>query len=234
MKRLWVAAALACGLAVAGCGGGGKAGALPEGSSVAPASSIAFISANTDFTSDQWHKIADLASRFPGTQRLIAELEKQTKGLDFQDDVKPALGPEVDLVWLDGANGGNDVVGLTKPESMDKLDALLAKAKPGGSKLFAEQVGDWAVVADSRAKIAKFKEASSGDKLDGDKDFKAAFEKLDSDSSARAWIKGQFVQSALDSGLASGGAPPRLTRDVGNLMQSPRRPRRSRTARASS
>jgi Protein of unknown function (DUF3352) len=218
VRRFWAAAALAGAFAAAGCGGGGG-GSLPEGASVAPASAIAFVSVNTDFTSDQWRKVADLAAKFPGTPQLIGELKKQTKGLDFERDVKPALGPEVDLVWVDARNGGDDVVGLTKPDSKEKLQTLLEKSRSKGeSKAVTAQVGDWVAIADSQKKLDSFKAAASaGDKLDGDKDFKAAFEKLDSDSSVRAWIKGGFVQTAMDSGLASNGAPQRLTHDVGDL-----------------
>ena len=216
MRPLLAGLLAAIAIAAAGCGGGGGGGKLPEGASIAPRSALAFISVNTDFSSPQWKRVVKLAGRFPGTAQLIAELEKQTKGLDFEHDVKPALGPEVDVLWLDAANNGTDAVGLTKPDSETKLDALLKKAHtPGGAKLFAERVGDWAVIADARAKIDRFKSRSGGDKLAGDKDFKQAFEKLDADSSVRAWISGDFVQSALDRGLAS--TPPRLTHDVGDL-----------------
>jgi hypothetical protein len=74
-----------------------------------------------------------LAARFPGTPRLVGELEKQLKGLDFDQDVKPALGPEVDIVVLDPA--GKDVVGLTKPDTTAKLKLLLrSTVSPGETK----------------------------------------------------------------------------------------------------
>ena len=191
---------------------------MPEGASIAPASSIAFISVNTDFSSDQWQKVTELAARFPGTPQLIAEFKKQTKGLDFDEDVKPALGREVDLVWIDDKNDGNDVVGLTKPDTEAKLEAVLKKTREKGeSKAVTTQVGDWVAIADSQAKLDKFKAASGGDKLADDKDFKQAFEKLDPDSSVRAWVSGPFVQGAMDKALAKGGAPERLTHDVGDL-----------------
>jgi Protein of unknown function (DUF3352) len=218
VKRLCAGAALAAVLAAAGCGGGGGGGTVPDGASVAPASAVAFVSVDTDFSSEQWKQVTKLAGRFPGTPKLIAELKKQTKGLDFDRDVKPALGPEVDLVWLDARNNGNDVVGLTKPDTKAKLEALLEKSRSNGeSKAVTAQVGDWVAIADSKAKLDAFKTASAGDNLAGDKDFKQAFEKLPSDSSVRAWVDGGFVQSAMDGGLAANGAPPRLTHDVGDL-----------------
>jgi Protein of unknown function (DUF3352) len=219
VRRLWAAAAAAAALAAAGCGGGSGGGSLPEGANIAPATAIAFVSVQTDFSSAQWQQVAKLAGRFPGTPQLIAELKKQTNGLDFNQDVKPALGPEVDLVWIDARNDGNDVVGLTKPDTEAKLTALLEKSRSKGeSKAVTAQVGDWVAIADSQAKLDRFKTASAGDKLADDKDFKRAFEKLDSGSSVRAWIRGDFVQSAIDRGLVSSGAPPRLTHDLGDLQ----------------
>ena len=219
MRRLWAGAALAAALAATGCGGGAGGGSVPEGASIAPASAIAFVSVKTDFSSAQWQQVAKLAGRFPGTPQLIAELKKQTNGLDFNRDVKPALGPEVDLVWIDARNGGNDVVGLTKPDTKEKLTALLEKSRTKGEpKAFTVQVGDWVAIADSQAKLDRFRTASAGDKLADDKDFKRAFEQLESDSSVRAWISGELVQSAIDGGLVSGGAPPRLTHDIGDLL----------------
>src|SRR6185312_8515936 len=88
-------------LLAAACGGGGKkGGSVPEGASLAPKSSVAFISLNSD-SSDQWRQVQALAARFPGTPQFVSRLEKQLKGLDFDRDVKPALGPEVDIVALD-------------------------------------------------------------------------------------------------------------------------------------
>jgi hypothetical protein len=217
VRRFWAGAAVAAALAAAGCGGGGGGGSLPDGASIAPASAIAFVSVKTDFSSAQWRQVAKLAGRFPGTPQLIAEFKKQTNGLDFDKDVKPALGPEVDLVWIDARNDGDDVVGLTKPDTKAKLTALLKKSRSKGeSKAVTAQVGDWVVISDSQAKLDRFKTASAGDKL-ADKEFKQAFGKLDSDSSVRAWISGQFVQTALDDALVKRGAPLRLTHDVGEL-----------------
>jgi Protein of unknown function (DUF3352) len=216
MRRLWAAGVVAAVAVAAGCGGGGGGGSLPDGADIAPASSIAAVSLNTDFSSDQWRKIADLAGRFPGTPQLIAHFEKQT-GLDLTD-VEPALGPETDAVWLDARNGGEDVVILTKPDSKEKLDTLLEKSRSKGeAAAHTLQVGDWVAISGSNAVLERFKTAAEGDKLSGDDNFKHAFEKLEPDSSVRSWVRGDFVQASMDRGLAGNGAPPRLTHDVGDL-----------------
>ena len=44
-----------------------------------------------------------LLDRFPGKDKFIAHLRSslQQEGLDWETDVKPALGNEIELVWLD-------------------------------------------------------------------------------------------------------------------------------------
>ena len=218
MRRLSATLIVAAALAAAGCGGGGGGGgSLPDGAKLAPSSSIAFVSANTDFSSDQWKHVVELSSHFPGTPDLIAQFKKET-GLGL-DDVKPALGPEVDLVLVDARNNGDDLVVLTKPESREKLETLLEKGRSEGEpKPVIIEVLDWVAISDSKPLLDRFKTAALNEKpLSDDDEFTKAFEKLDAESSVRAWIKGDFVQSALDSGLAESGAPPRLTHDLGDL-----------------
>ena len=111
------AACLAAGLALAaGCGGDGDGGdALPEGASVAPRGVAAFIGLDSDLSSEQWRRARLLAARFPGTERLLQELRRELPedGVDFGRDVRPVLGSEVDLVWADFENDGNNVVALS-------------------------------------------------------------------------------------------------------------------------
>lgn len=219
MRQLGAAAAAALALLAAGCGGGGS-GSLPEGAGLAPGEAPAFFSLNTDFSSEQWKSLTKLAARFPGTPMLLERLKQELSGLDFERDVKPALGPELDFVWLDFENGGSNVVGLTKPDTKAKLEALLRKLtadNPGDSRVLTAEIDGWIAVADSRAKLDRFRELSPGDKLDDDADFEDAMGEQDPDSSLRAWVRGSVVQTALDRELVSGGAAPRLTHDVGDL-----------------
>lgn len=218
MRLLAATAVAAAALAACGCGGGGGGGgSLPDGADVAPASAIGFVSVDTDFSSAQWKQVTNLADRFPGTPQLIAQFEKET-GLTL-DDVKPALGPEVDAVWLDARNNGDDVVAITKPDSRAKLETLLEKSRSKGeSKAHTIQVLDWVAIGGSEDVLQRFKTAAlAGKPLSGDGDFKQAFEKLDAGSAVRAWVSGSFLQSAMDRGLESSGAPPGLTQGIGDL-----------------
>ena len=214
------AAVVLAGLALlaGGCGGGGGGNSLPAAADVVPASAAVLISVNTDFSSAQWKRELALMRRFPGAPQLLRRASEQSGNLDFGRDVKPALGPEVDVVWLDFARGGNDVVALTQPKNKKRFAALIRKGNSTGSPLLTTKVGDWTVAADSRAKLAQFRQASSsGKKLADDQAFKDAMAKLDQSSAVRAYVAGGRVQKALDDAFEGGGAPPHLTTEVGRL-----------------
>src|SRR5919204_2201072 len=202
-------APLLAGLALlaAGCGGGGGGNALPA-ADVVPASAPVLISLNTDFSSEQWRRGLALARRFPGADDLLRRASVEAGNIDFQHDVKPALGPEVDVVWLDFANDGNDVVALTQPKDRQKFDALIAKGNTAGpDQAVAERVGDWTVVADARSKIDAYRRAAAGDKLSGVAEFKDAMSRLDDTAAVRAYVAGAAVQRPPDRALQQAGAP---------------------------
>jgi Protein of unknown function (DUF3352) len=207
-------------LLAAACGGGGGGGhALPAAADIVPASAPALISINTDFSSEQWKHELALVHRFPGAADLLRRASSEAGNLDFDRDVKPALGPEVDVVWLDFANGGSDVVALTQPKDRKKFGALIAKGNSSGdTELVTARIGGWTAAADARAKLQKFRRASSsGQKLADASAFDEAMSKLDDTAAVRAYVAGRPVQQALDDAFESGGAPPNLTRAVGRL-----------------
>ena len=199
MKRIAPAAIAAVALLAAGCGGGGG-GSLPEGAAKSPAEAVAFVSLDTDASSDQWQKAKKLAARFPGGAMVVDEVEKY----------RQAVGPEVDLAWLDFANDGDDFVILTKPSNLARLKELAAP----DNFAYAELSDGWVAIGDQSE---AFKKQAQGDKLDSDGGFKDAFGKLDSGAAVRAWVRGPTVQALLDRALVSGGAAPRITHEIGDL-----------------
>ena len=66
-------------------------------------------------------------------------------GLDYEKDVEPALGPELDLVWLDFANDGENVVALMQPDDPEAFQRVVARAtrrtRPTSS--LYEEVDGW-------------------------------------------------------------------------------------------
>ena len=106
----------------AGCGGAG-AGPARRPSAAAPRSSRPTRSrssrVDTDVSSGQWQAVDALLAEVPAHDALLTKLqqsfEQKTK-LSWADDVKPALGPELDLVVLPAAaNGKPELVGLAQP-----------------------------------------------------------------------------------------------------------------------
>lgn len=190
-------------LAAAGCGGsktaGSSTGSSESGASLVPATAPAFVSVNSDLSSDQWKQLETLSDKFPGKAKLIADAKAsmQKDGVNWDTDVKPALGPEIDIALLSLQNGGNDFVVLTQPKDEAKLNAALAKGSPPHP--VHEDVNGWTVYSDKQATLDTFKSASSGDKLADQSAFKDAMATLSSDAIAKAYVNGTAVQQTVKS-----------------------------------
>ncbi len=128
---------------------------------------------------------------------------KEDAGLDYEDDVKPALGDEVDLVWLDFENGGENAVALTKPKDEDAFRELIAKRKPGGLHIGARRadlrearrlVRLLGHTGEDRALPRSPREIPS---LADDEVFNDALAELPEDALVHAYVRGQSVVEAL-------------------------------------
>jgi Protein of unknown function (DUF3352) len=161
---LTLAAGLAVALGVAGCGGGtGAVGG--EAASIVPAEAAVYVSGNTDFESEEWQQAEALVRKFPDGERAIGKLLEELEaeeGLSFEEDVKPALGPEVALVVLDVTQEDAAFVGLTQPRDQAKFEELLAT---GDEPAVSEQVDGWTVFSDKQESIDTFKAARGGETL---------------------------------------------------------------------
>ncbi|MEP6977282.1 MAG: hypothetical protein ABI948_04440 [Thermoleophilia bacterium] len=206
-RALATAVAVAFALLLAACGGSSSsksssASGAASGADAAPADAAVFISVNTDLSSSQWKTVDKLLTKFPGKDKTVANARtsfETQSGLNWETDVKPALGPELDFVVLDASNSGGGVA-LTQPKDQGKFDALVAKAnaKKAGS-VVTEKVGDWTVISDKQASIDTYKTRASGAKLSDDANFKAATGELSGDALAKVYVNGPKVQTALQS-----------------------------------
>lgn len=212
-------------LVAAACGGSGSSsatGSSSGGAEQAPAGAPAFISVNTDLSSDQWKAIDKLLQKFPGRQKLISDLRRSFEtdaGVNWETDVKPALGPELDVVVLDFANGGS-AVALTQPKDENKFNALVKKAnaKDPQDQVVTEKVGDWTVISGKQAYIDTYKQQMSGDKLSGDATFKAATGKLSDDAVAKVYVNGAKAQQAIQQQANAGGQVGKFDWAVAELV----------------
>ncbi len=185
MNRLLLTLAVAALLLpVAGCGGASSPGAA--GASVAPAGTQVFVSLDTSFDSTNWEAAHALLGKFPDGDRVIALFAGDLGGADadFEQDVKPALGPETDFVALDLAGGGK-VVGLTQPEDRAKLDALLERSH---DPLVSREIGGWVAFSDSEANLDEFERLRSDGTLDADGDYQKVSGEVGDDPLAQVYV----------------------------------------------
>src|SRR5437867_12767996 len=127
-------------LVAAGCGSSTAATDQLGGDAaqLVPPSALAFVSADTNLDSAQWGTVKDLFGPI-----------KLPKGLDYQRDVKPALGDEVNLAVLGIDNGKPDAIAIVKPDDKARLDKLAAMFDQGNEHYTVQQIDGWSVVADS-------------------------------------------------------------------------------------
>jgi hypothetical protein len=185
MSRLvLVLAAAALALSATGCGEGSSPGAA--GAGVAPASSQVFVSVDTSFDSANWSAGRALLGKFPDGDRAVEWIlgELGGNGVDFEDDVLPALGPETDLVALD-VTGEGKVVGLTQPDDGAKLDALLAKSD---EPLVSREIDGWVAFSDSEANLDEFERLQADGTLDGDGDYQKVSGEVADDGIATVYV----------------------------------------------
>jgi hypothetical protein len=211
-------------LAVTACGGGGATGqAGGEAAGVVPADVALYVSVDTDFEGDQWQAASDLIRKFPGGEEafrnLLSDFEQQ-EDVSFEQDVKPALGPEVAFVALDFESG--DFVALTQPEDRAKLQALLDK---GEQPTVSEEVEGWTVVAERQEVIDRFKQLRAQGRLAGSEAFQDAMDGLEGGSLVSLYVAGDALAAAAASDPAfsqqgfdaffPGGKPP----SIGAILQ---------------
>jgi hypothetical protein len=156
-KRLChLAAVFTAGLVlIVGCGGEAGGGLGSESAAFAPADVAFFVAFDTDFDSSQWDATRALVDRFPDGDRLgdllLEDLRDQ--GIEFDEDVRPALGPEVGLVALEFEDESPEVVGFTQSPDREKLEEVL---EASGDPTVMREIEGWTVVAETEAAIDAF------------------------------------------------------------------------------
>ena len=191
-----VAAAAAVGLAAAGCGSSGAASSsLGGAASVAPSNAVAFVALDSDLSSGQWDAVDGLLQKFPAHDQLLAHLRtsfEQHAKLNWANDVKPALGSELDLVALPGKQP--QLVGLTQGGDQAKLDALLRKLDKG---IVSARIAGWTAFSSSQEALDAVTSATT--KLSDNNTYRAAVAKLAGDALVRAYANRAEAQQLLAS-----------------------------------
>ncbi|MDQ3867082.1 MAG: DUF3352 domain-containing protein [Actinomycetota bacterium] len=183
-------------LAVGGCGGDGSGGELGSGADLVPADVAYFAAVNTDFEGDQWQAAERLVMRFPAAGKALGELRRdlESDDLDFERDVKPAVGREVDIVVVDAA-AENDAVVLTQPKDEEKWRrAVTRRDDPGVTE---ELEGGWWVAAETQQALDAFESARGGESLAEDDAFNDAIDELPEERLATLYVSGEALTEKL-------------------------------------
>lgn len=193
MNRAGALAALlaAAALGAAGCGG---EEAAPRGASFAPAGTDVFVSLVTDFESEQWESARAFVERFPDGDRFLAFLEEELlpPGADLEEDVEPALGPELGIAVLDLEE--ETVVGFTEAEDPEKLAELLREA---GEEIVTREIEGWTVFAEDADALGAFEAAREEGSLAESDDFEAVTADLADEALLRVYASGEGVGAAF-------------------------------------
>src|SRR6185503_985723 len=138
--------------------------------------------------------------KFPDKQKAVDSIKQSMSkdGVDW-DDVKSALGDEIDFVWLDFENDGENVVILTQPKDEARFKLFVAKAnaseKNPADKMVNEKFRGWEVLSPTQKTLDRFKQASNSEakSLADAKAFKQSMDRLGDDSVLRAYVNGKFL-----------------------------------------
>jgi len=175
MVAMRAAALAALVLVLAGCGSAASqttSSLTTDAASLVPPNADAFVSLDTNFDSQQWRTVADLA----GPKLKLGEL-------------KAAAGDALSVAVV-----GKEAVAFAKPHDEAKLRDFAAQFDKGHDHYTVQQVGDWSVVADSQDVFAAVRAAHSGKSLADDASFRAAESALSGNSLATAFIKGGSLE----------------------------------------
>jgi uncharacterized protein DUF3352 len=211
LLRLFLIGAVA--LTLTGCGA--KNESASGGAEIVPANAPAYVTVDTNADSSQWRQIEQLLEKFPDGDQAIRLLRSSIEGdlkLDWERDVKPALGDEIGLAWLDFEDQGENVVAVTKPKDKEKFIAAVKKGNAtdqnAGDELIVGELGDWLLLSDAQAKIDRFKQqVPKGDSLADDATYKDALAELPDDSLVTVFARGrELLQVIEDTALLPTGS----------------------------
>ena len=186
-------------LVATGCGGTTTStGAGPAGASIVPSTAPVFVSVDTDLSSSQIKQADELLTKFPGREQLVAQLNKSLADAGVNlEQVKDALGPELDIVVLDATSNPNVVV-LTQPKDQEQFVKLLAK---GNDPPVHTTVAGWTVFSEKQSALDAFEAAQNGDKLADKATFTEAMSKLPAEALVKAYVDGSSLNQALQEQL---------------------------------
>jgi hypothetical protein len=183
-------------LIAAACGGStmtaGGVGTGPSPAAELKPGALVYWETATDPGSDEWQQAEELLRRFPDGEKWIEQLRTKLadKGLDWEQDVEPALGETSAVAVYPGSGDETGlVVGLTNSTDPDKTVALVKEldAQDPGEPTLTRVVGDWVVIAENEAAFGAALKTASGGSLADDESFRSAMSTLPGDALSRLY-----------------------------------------------
>jgi hypothetical protein len=201
IRNLLAASFGAAALLAAGCGGSTAtvAGGPGAAADVVPANVAGFLAFRSDADDEQVERVRELVERFPGAKAALAgALRDALDDGTWAEDVDPAVGDEVAVVFLDGST---EPIVLTQPDDVGKLEELARKAD---ADVEVRELDGWHAVGEAKALDAL---ARAGDETLADSDaYGEAFEDLETDVVARFYGRGDALGRV--AGSLPGAAVP--------------------------
>jgi hypothetical protein len=198
-------------LPLAACGVSDKSSSVGTGgeggSSIVPKSAPLLVRLDTTFASPQWNALNALLKKFPDGDQAFTEIAGP--GVDFEHDVKPALGPETDMFTLNGQDFTTEVfLAATQPRDQAKFEQLIAKGK---NNPVNEEIDGWQVVAEKRETIDRYKAAKRNGTIVDSESYKAAVKSLPEAALATIYVDGptlsRTIATQAKTGSGSGPVP---------------------------
>jgi hypothetical protein len=199
-----VAVALVVAGLVSACGGStrnGPGGIGDSGAALVSSDAVVYVSVDGDLGSNRWQQVDTLLKKFPIRDKLLAELKQglAERQLDYDSDIKPALGPEIDVAAVPGTSAQDTQYAFfTQPASIEKAKALVRKLDDGSAPSATRVVDGWLFVADTQTMIDRVLKGS-GTALAEDSRFKEAFGQLPEDSLAKLYANGPKLSTLIGS-----------------------------------
>jgi hypothetical protein len=191
--RLALVGVLATAALVSGCGG--VPAQVPESASLAPADAVVFARFTTDDDASQWQSAERVLERIPSARdSLVSAIEQglSDEGLEWENDVAPALGDEVVLI----VTAKLRPVVLLEPDSVEKLDALLAKSD---EEIVRGEVDGHVALAEKDADLADYRAALERGTIENDESFVAGLDVLPDESLGLVWVDMAVLTDELSS-----------------------------------
>ncbi|MGI9657529.1 MAG: DUF3352 domain-containing protein, partial [Gaiellaceae bacterium] len=170
----------------------GEGGSTPPAADLLPADVPVLVTLNTDLNSEQWQLASAIVDKFPASQELIdtALMDLAGEGLDFETDIRPALGPDATIAVLEVSGDDPPVALVLKPADAAQLESLLMRNQdedPDNAPVW-RVVDESYVLADDEATLDTLLAGAEQASLADEARFKSVMESLPGDSLARVWV----------------------------------------------